>query len=118
MRGRATTPRHIGQRPVYQVEYRPHPVRGYFVVDPEGRVASGAYGNRDLAAARAYSLQRQADAAARRGPRACLCCGSVFESEGIHNRMCGPCRGLGDPLGAYGYQGAGAGRKPRRSSGA
>jgi hypothetical protein len=28
----------------------------------------------------------------KRGPRACLCCGHGFESEGIHNRMCGSCR--------------------------
>ena len=41
----------------------------------------------------------------------------TFDSEGIHNRMCSPCRGLGDPLGAYGYQGAAAGRRPRRSAG-
>lgn len=24
--------------------------------------------------------------------RPCLCCGSVFLSEGAHNRMCDPCR--------------------------
>jgi hypothetical protein len=28
----------------------------------------------------------------KRGLRACLCCGLGFESEGIHNRMCGRCR--------------------------
>jgi hypothetical protein len=28
----------------------------------------------------------------KRGPRACICCGHGFESEGIHNRMCGSCR--------------------------
>jgi hypothetical protein len=28
----------------------------------------------------------------KRGPRACMTCGHGFESEGIHNRMCGACR--------------------------
>lgn len=27
--------------------------------------------------------------------RPCLCCGQTFNSEGPHNRLCGPCRGRG-----------------------
>lgn len=116
---RRPTARHPGpQRRGFQVEYRPHPVRGYVVIDPEGRPQSAIYGNRDTAVTRAESLQRHADAAARRGPRACLCCGATFDSEGIHNRLCPGCRGRSDPLGAYGYSGAGAGRKRRKSAGA
>ena len=33
------------------------------------------------------------------GPRPCMCCGHVFESEGIHNRLCGSCRHRRDALG-------------------
>lgn len=29
----------------------------------------------------------------RRGHRPCLCCGTTFLSEGLHNRLCDPCRG-------------------------
>jgi hypothetical protein len=29
---------------------------------------------------------------ARIARRACLCCGQEFTSEGIHNRLCDPCR--------------------------
>lgn len=31
--------------------------------------------------------------------RACMCCGKAFQSEGIHNRLCGYCRAKGDALG-------------------
>lgn len=108
-------PRHVGSKRGYHVAY----LNGgkFEVRDPSGRPL-GAPTNHGAAHERAARLQDEADARAKRGPRACLCCGAVFQSEGIHNRMCTPCRGLGDPLGAYGYQGAGAGRKPRRSSGA
>lgn len=100
----------------YRVEYVSG--RGYFVADPEGRFVSGPWHGRDTAEARRHELQTVLDIAKRRGPRACLCCGRQFESEGIHNRMCTPCRGRGDVLAAYGYAGAGDGRRPRKSSGA
>jgi len=89
--------------------------RGYDVIDPDGRVVAKV-GNRDMALNRAEALQRAADTAAKRGPRPCLCCGREFDSEGIHNRMCTPCRGRADPLDRYGYAGAGDGRKTRRMS--
>lgn len=56
-------------------------------------------------------LQGKADLLAligQRRPRACLCCGKGFESEGFHNRLCNPCRNRGsaelDPVG-YGFGG-------------
>lgn len=100
----------------YRVEYVSG--RGYFVADPEGRFVSGPWHGRDAAETRRHELQAVLDIAKRRGPRACLCCGRQFDSEGIHNRMCTPCRGRGDMLAAYGYAGAGDGRRPRKSSGA
>ncbi|MEZ5752846.1 MAG: hypothetical protein R3D60_13075 [Paracoccaceae bacterium] len=45
------------------------------------------------------------------GPRPCLRCGKTFHSEGVHNRMCNPCRGMGDALGAYGLVPQQDGRK-------
>lgn len=32
--------------------------------------------------------------------RACLCCGRSFDSEGFHNRLCGPCRHHSEPFGS------------------
>lgn len=29
---------------------------------------------------------------AKGSPRACLCCGATFKSEGPHNRLCNACR--------------------------
>lgn len=102
----------------YRAEFATGAARGrYVVVDPDGRRV-GAPTTEDVAVARAAQLNREADEKARRGPRACICCGKGFESEGIHNRMCGPCRGRNDALGAYGYAGAADGRKPRKSAGA
>lgn len=37
--------------------------------------------------------ERRLRMAAIGGPRPCITCGVVFESEGPHNRMCGDCRG-------------------------
>lgn len=88
---------------------------GYDVIDPDGRVVVKV-GNKAFALNRAEALQKAADTAAKRGPRQCLCCGREFDSEGIHNRMCKPCRGRADPLDRYGYAGAGDGRKARRMS--
>ena len=108
-------PRHIGSKRGYHVA--PVGSGRYEVRDPAGQPV-GAPTTKDLAADRAERLQAEADARARRGIRPCLCCGHSFVSEGIHNRLCGSCRGRNDTLAAYGYAGAGDGRKPRRSAGA
>lgn len=44
----------------------------------------------------AQNLDRVGLTTAKRGARPCLCCGRVFDSEGIHNRLCNPCRLRGD----------------------
>ncbi|PTW99138.1 hypothetical protein [Pararhodobacter aggregans] len=90
--------------------------RGFEIIDPTGRVV-GREQNRAIALNRAEALQKEADTAAKRGPRPCLCCGREFLSDGIHNRMCNPCRGRADPLDRYGYAGGEGGRKARRGSG-
>lgn len=33
----------------------------------------------------------------RQRRRPCLCCGEAFVSEGIHNRLCAPCKARGGP---------------------
>ncbi|GAB1381357.1 hypothetical protein [Pararhodobacter aggregans] len=98
----------------YRAEYATG--RGFEIIDPTGRVV-GREQNRAIALNRAEALQKEADTAAKRGPRPCLCCGREFHSDGIHNRMCNPCRGRADPLDRYGYAGGEGGRKARRGSG-
>jgi hypothetical protein len=98
----------------YRVEYVPG--RGYVVVDPEGRIVRQPGNNKDQAIAARDSLQAKADTAARRGPRACLCCGQSFASEGIHNRLCNPCRTKSDPLANTSFAGGADGRKPRKAA--
>ncbi len=48
--------------------------------------------------------------------RPCLCCRRVFESEGIHNRLCNPCRASGRSPALAGSI-DGAGRKVRFAAG-
>lgn len=74
----------------FRVEYLP--ARGHFVVSPHGERVSIFYRGEDQAQAECDAKQRQADAKAKRGARPCLCCGATFTSQGIHNRMCNPCR--------------------------
>ncbi len=102
----------------YRVEYLPGDDRGrWCVIDPNGQRV-GAPTTEDAAIARAERLQTEVDTRAKRGPRPCLCCGATFDSEGIHNRLCNPCRGRADPMPSTGYSGSSDGRKPRRSAGA
>lgn len=61
---------------------------GYAVVDRNGTVLSARYASRIQAE---IVLDNRAKRASRR-TRACLTCGKAFESEGIHNRMCKPCK--------------------------
>ena len=97
----------------YRVEYVAG--RGHMVVDPEGR-RIGTPTTPDNARDRADRLQAEADRAAGRMERACLCCGDRFMSEGKGNRLCRFCRGRADPLDGSGYAGAGDGRQTRRLS--
>jgi len=72
---------------------------GYVVVDRDGRHVTGFTKSHEQAKSWRDDKQRAADKQAKRGPRPCLRCGATFESQGIHNRMCNPCRGQRDSLG-------------------
>ena len=65
---------------------------GYFVVDPDGKRVSAFTLSKTMAEQQCDAKQRSADAARKRVPRPCMCCGGTFQSQGIHNRMCDPCR--------------------------
>ena len=65
---------------------------GYFVIDPKGRKASGFFSRRAEAEDRRDELRRQADLKAKKGKRPCMCCGRTFDSDGVHNRLCHPCK--------------------------
>lgn len=69
---------------------------GHAVFDPEGLRVSDYMPFRLQAETRRAQLQREADAKAKRGPRACMCCGETFDSEGIHHRLCNGCRARND----------------------
>lgn len=68
---------------------------GWIVLDPEGAKCSGTFGTQDGALTRRDALQAEADRRAKRGERPCMCCRQVFESAGIHNRLCPSCKGRG-----------------------
>lgn len=61
---------------------------------PDG-VLHGTYTSRSQAAGIVGIRQKEADRAARRMTRPCMCCQRPFQSEGIHNRMCATCRPRG-----------------------
>lgn len=92
----------------FRVEYQTG--RGYAVIDPDG-IEVLKPTNPHIAAARCDALQAAHDSRHKIGPRACLCCGETFVSEGIHHRMCTRCRGASDPLAIYGMPGVQDGRK-------
>lgn len=73
----------------FRVEYVPN--KGYFVADPDGKRVTG-YASREATDHACEIKQRMADTARKRINRPCLRCGTVFASEGIHNRMCNRCR--------------------------
>lgn len=68
----------------------------YRITNPEGAFVGQPYSGKKAAQEAADRMQAEADQKAKRGERCCLRCGSPFLSEGIHNRMCNRCRGLGD----------------------
>ena len=67
----------------------------FWVIDPKGNSVAD-FACRRAATEAAGRMQDEADRRAKRGPRPCMCCGRTFVSEGIHNRMCSPCRSRGD----------------------
>lgn len=69
---------------------------GYVVVDQDGKWHGKPSPFRPQVERMCDELQRAADKAAKRGPRPCIRCQTEFNSEGIHNRMCGRCRGVGE----------------------
>lgn len=66
------------------------------ITNPEGAFVGQPYSSKKAALEAADRLQQAADSKSKPGERCCLRCGSPFLSEGIHNRMCNRCRGLGD----------------------
>ncbi len=74
----------------FTVEHRAG--RGWLVIGPDGAVVAGPFGGKDNALTNCVARQRAADLAAKRMVRPCMCCGHPFMSEGIHNRLCTPCR--------------------------
>lgn len=79
----------------------------YGIRTPEGSLVPGWYAAYHAALMRAEKMAVDR-ARGRHKPRACLCCGQRFLSEGAHNRMCPPCRGRSvafdgpEPMGGIG----------------
>ena len=67
-----------------------HVKNGYHAVDANGKIVSGQRGS--IAELELYLEKRRRQSASRRRP--CMCCGTHFESEGAHNRLCNRCRSI------------------------
>ncbi len=63
----------------------------YRVYCPDNSIY-GDYKSLSQAASIVGRRNKEDDLAAKRMVRPCMCCGHNFPSEGIHNRMCDPCR--------------------------
>jgi hypothetical protein len=63
---------------------------GWAIYDGPLRI-SRIYANGCVAITGLRGIERRRRLAAAR-PRACLCCGTTFPSEGPHNRLCQPCK--------------------------
>ena len=87
--------KHFGTRREYRVQSVSR--SRCVVVDQEGR-RYGCPTSRALAQERVEVLQRRDERARNARDRPCLCCGRTFRSEGIHNRLCTPCRAGADDL--------------------
>ncbi|MDQ1847695.1 hypothetical protein Q9299_05280 [Gemmobacter fulvus] len=94
----ASAPRHDGHQPKPGLgRYKVRPVPGgYRIADPEGELIGKIIPSMHAARVACTTAQREADAKAKRGPRPCMCCGTTFDSEGIHNRLCHRCGHRGD----------------------
>lgn len=92
----------------------------WVVMDPRGRIVTAPCGHAQ-AVQEADRLNADLAARQKRGPRPCMRCGQEFVSDGIHHRLCNPCKHSGvDYLGAYGIAGtlSGRGRRQGLRSGA
>lgn len=69
---------------------------GYVVTDLDGKWLGTPSPFRGQVQRQRDDLQREADKAAKRGPRPCMRCENMFDSEGIHHRMCSRCRSFGE----------------------
>ncbi|MFV0409850.1 MAG: hypothetical protein ACK5LJ_09205 [Paracoccus sp. (in: a-proteobacteria)] len=61
------------------------------VVDGDGNRVSGIFNSHDEAKDRLQHLQEEARRKSATRERPCMRCRQVFESEGIHNRLCRQC---------------------------
>jgi hypothetical protein len=73
--------------------------QGYVVRDLKGTRLTDPSPFRMVAERARDEMQRAADKRAKRGPRPCMNCRAIFDSEGMHNRLCIKCRGHKDMLG-------------------
>lgn len=63
----------------------------YQVISPSGEVHA-QFNCKDNAEQNRDANEAKDNLARKRVKRPCLCCGDLFLSEGIHNRMCDTCR--------------------------
>ena len=70
---------------------------GWVVLGPEGAVVSRGHPSANSASGAMTGFVHRARKLAAPGAktRPCLGCGAAFASEGIHNRLCDPCRRAG-----------------------
>ena len=76
----------------FEVRRVTSPVPGYAVFSRDGGRCSGVVDSPDSAQERLTVLENRVRRASRLRRIPCLCCQTVFSSEGPHNRMCDPCR--------------------------
>jgi hypothetical protein len=66
--------------------------QGYYIADPDGVAVSCIIKGQDQAQMCLDAKQAAYDLKRKRIARPCMCCKRQFASEGIHNRLCDPCR--------------------------
>lgn len=66
---------------------------GLFAVWRPDGTRYGSYSTFAQAVGIAEDRQKADDARARKMERRCMCCREQFWSDGLHNRLCSPCRG-------------------------
>lgn len=86
--------RSMGATAAYRIVSNPGSGAAFRVVDPAGRVVA-SLSTREYALNKVDELARQQ----RIRVRPCITCGTRFESEGAHNRMCTACRWRAQDMG-------------------